>query len=220
MTKEILFEMVNAAQVAGLTRETVNTLDSIKHDHNPVFDELRINTAEHSVTVEYWQSGAPCTTTVDYDGNVVYDYNAEQDDEYKEEEEVVEMKEVKFNPSATFASAYAMVQFIKIIEGSVQYVEDGLTVRMSNVTADKYVTIARAVELCNMCPKPMPEGTFIKEDPAATSSFFDKEKVVEVKDTVVKAATVAAKATGFFAGAFGRACKVGYSALKEEYNKR
>lgn len=63
----------------------------------------------------------PRTTTVDFDGNVVYDYNAEYGEEYKEEE-VIEMKEVRFNPSATFVSAYAMVQFIKIIEGNVQYI--------------------------------------------------------------------------------------------------
>lgn len=59
MTKEILFEMVNVKEVAGLTIEVVNTLDSLKHDHNPVFDELRINKGEHTVTVEYWVSGAP-----------------------------------------------------------------------------------------------------------------------------------------------------------------
>ena len=220
MNNTITFEMVNVKEVAGLTIEVVNALESIQHDHNPVFDEVRINTAEHTVTVEYWQSGAPCATTVDYEGNVVEFYNAEQDDEYKEEEEVIEMKEVKFNPKVQFVSAYAMVRFLYIIEGNIDYVEDGLTVHMYGVSADKYADIARAAELCNMCPKPMPEGTFIKEDPAATSSFFDKEKVVEVKDTVVKAATCAAKATGFFAGAFGRACKVGYTTLRDEYNKR
>lgn len=229
MNKEIVFEMVSAKEVAGLTMQVVTTLEAIQHDHVPVFDEVRINAEEHTVTVEYWISGAPCTTTVDYEGNVVYDYNAEED--YEEEEEV---KEVKFNPSVTMVSAYAMVRFLYIIEGNVDYVEDGLTVHMYGVSAGKYADIARAAELCNMNPKPLqplPDYEEEKEEKEEKTLSINKEKVAAVKDTVVehatmagttvvKAATVAAKATGFFAGAFGRACKVGYSALKEEYNKR
>lgn len=230
MNKEIVFEMVSAKEVAGLTVQVITTLDAIQHDHVPVFDEVRINTEEHTVTVEYWISGAPCTTTVDYEGNVVYDYNDEEDYEGEKEEmeEVKEVKEMVFNPSVTMVSAYAMVRFLGIIEGNVDYVEDGLTVHLFGVTADKYATVARAAELCNMTRKPLPTHEEVKEEKTFS---INKEKVAAVKDTVVehaaiagttvvKAATVAAKATGFFAGAFGRACKVGYAALKDEYNKK